>query len=57
MRSHYKQTAFKYDSAKAFQSLFHLHFMESMDEATKGQGTRELTEDERKPILTEIFKR
>ena len=57
MRKHYRQSAYKYDCAKAFQGLFHLHFMETMDAVTKSQGTRELTEDERKPILTEIFKR
>jgi len=50
-------TYFSIDTALMFQQTVHAAVMEVVDEMTKAQGIRPLTELERKPVLREFYKR
>ena len=51
------ETYYRIDTALMFQELVHASVLEVLDDSTKTQGLRSLTELERKPILRELFKR
>jgi|ERR1041385_1432203 hypothetical protein len=51
------ETYYKLDTALMFQSSIHQAVLEVLDQTTKTQGLRSLTELERKPILSDLFKR
>lgn len=50
-------TYFRYDSETMFRTATHNAMLEAVDATTKAQGAREITGDERKPILRDFFKR
>ena len=51
------QTYYSIDTATMFQSVVHSAVQEVIDAATTAKGIRALTEDERKPIMRDFFKR
>lgn len=53
----YSTTYYRIDTALMFQEAVHLSVLEVIDELTKAKGLRALSEAERKPILTNLFKR
>jgi hypothetical protein len=48
-------TYFKIDTALMFQSLTHGAVMEALDSLTAAKGIRQLSGDERKPIMRDFF--
>ena len=50
-------TYYRLDTALMFQESVHSAVLEVLDNRTKTQGLRSLTELERKPILSDLFKR
>lgn len=50
-------TYYRLDTASMFQSLVHAAVMEAIDKRTSAKGLRALTDDERKPIMRDFFKR
>ena len=50
-------TYFTYDTALMFQDSVHNAVLETVDQITTAQGIRALTEMERKPVLSDLFKR
>lgn len=50
-------TYFRSDTEAMFRSMAHAAVMEAVDATTKARGARELTSDERKPILRDFFRR
>ncbi len=50
-------TYYKLDTALMFQTSIHQAVLEVLDQTTKTQGLRSLTELERKPILTDLLRR
>jgi hypothetical protein len=51
------QTYYRLDTALMFQESVHSAVLEVIDEITKGRGLRVLSELERKPILSSLFKK
>lgn len=51
------QTYYRMDTALMFQESVHASVLEVLDQRTKAQGVRSLSESERKPIMTDLFKR
>ena len=49
------QTYYRHDTALMFQSSIHSAVLEVMDKITKAKGVRNLSELERKPILSSFF--
>jgi hypothetical protein len=56
-RTFFPPTYYRIDTALMFQQTVHAAVMEVVDELTKAQGIRSLTELERKPVLREFYKR
>lgn len=52
-----KETYYKIDTAMMFQGAVHSAVLEVIDEITNTKGLRALSEAERKPILTDLFRR
>ena len=52
-----RETYWRIDTALMFQESIRAAVLEVLDELIKSQGLRALTEDERKPIMRELFKR
>lgn len=50
-------TYFKSDTEAMFRTMAHNAVLEAVDATTKAKGARELTSDERKPVLREFFQR
>jgi hypothetical protein len=50
-------TYFRRDTESMFHSMVHNALLEAVDATTKEKGARELTSDERKPVLREFFQR
>ncbi|HHT9126697.1 MAG TPA: hypothetical protein ACFYD6_12925 [Candidatus Brocadiia bacterium] len=50
-------TYYQIDTALMFQGAVHSAVLEVIDEITNAKGLRALSETERKPILTDLFKR
>ena len=50
-------TYYKVDTASMFMTYCHNTVLKVMEDITKGQGIRAIGEDQRKPILNNIFKR
>ena len=50
-------TYYRVDSASMFMSYAQASVLKVIEDITNGQGTRALTETERKPILNDVFKR
>lgn len=50
-------TYFRSDTESMFRSMAHNAVLEAVDATTKAKGARELTSDERKPVLKEFFQR
>lgn len=50
-------TYFRSDTESMFRTMVHNAVLEAVDATTKARGARELTSDERKPILRDFFKR
>ena len=50
-------TYFRMDTESMFSSMAHNAVLEAVDASTKAKGARELTSDERKPILRDFFQR
>jgi len=50
------ETYYRFDTALMFQSSVHSAVMEVIDQTTNAKGIRSLTESERKPILSSLFK-
>lgn len=50
-------TFFTYDTALMFQDSVHKAVMDTVDQVTSEKGIRALTEMERKPVLSDLFKR
>lgn len=50
-------TYFRSDTESMFRSMTHNAVLEAVDATTKAKGARELTSDERKPVLREFFQR
>lgn len=50
-------TYFRSDTEAMFRSMAHNAVLEAVDATTKAKGARELTSDERKPVLREFFQR
>jgi hypothetical protein len=53
----YPITFYKIDTASMFQTYCHQSVLNIVDSITKDKGVRALTENERKPIMKDIFKR
>lgn len=51
------ETYYRIDTALMFQESVHATVLEILEQSTKTQGLRSLSELERKPILREFFKR
>lgn len=51
------ETYYRFDTALMFQSSVHSAVLEIIDQTTTGKGIRSLTESERKPILSSLFKK
>jgi len=52
-----RETYYTLDTALMFQDSVHSAVLEVMDEVTEGKGIRAMSELERKPILSDLFKR
>ena len=52
-----EETYFTYDTALMFRDSVHSAVIEVIDHITKEKGIRALTEAERKPILSELFRK
>jgi len=52
-----RETYYRLDTALMFQDLVHSAVLEVIDQATEGKGIRAMSELERKPILSDLFKR
>lgn len=50
------ETYYRFDTALMFQSSVHSAVLEVIDQMTTAKGIRSLTESERKPILSSLFK-
>lgn len=50
-------TYYRSDTEAMFRTMAHNAVLEAVDATTKAQGARELTSDERKPVLREFFQR
>lgn len=50
-------TYYRSDTEAMFRSMAHAAVLEAVDATTKAKGARELTSDERKPVLREFFER
>lgn len=50
-------TYYEIDTALAFQAASHAAILEVIDQLTTAKGMRPMTEDERKPVLRDFFKR
>lgn len=50
-------TYFRSDTEAMFRSMAHAAVLEAVDATTKAKGARQLTTDERKPVLREFFQR
>lgn len=50
-------TYFRIDTESMFRTMTHNAVLEAVDAATKASGIKEITGDERKPILREFFQR
>lgn len=50
-------TYFRSDTEAMFRTMAHNAVLEAVDATTKAKGARELTSDERKPVLREFFQR
>ncbi|WAC06734.1 MAG: hypothetical protein OS130_10790 [Thermodesulfobacteriota bacterium] len=57
MRAFRPETYYRLDTALMFQELVNSAVLEVVDEITKAKGIRALSEFERKPILSDLFKR
>lgn len=55
-RSFFRKTYYKIDTASMFMTYSHKSVLAVIDEITKEKGIR-ISDDERKPILNDIFKR
>lgn len=53
----FPMTYYKADTGSMFSKYAHSSVLKVIDEITKESGVRALSEDERKPILADIFKR
>jgi len=53
----YPLTYYKIDTASMFMSYAQSSVLKVLDDLTKDKGVRSLSEDERKPIMRDIFKR
>ncbi len=56
-RKLYPVTYYKIDTASMFMTYAQTAVLKVIDDITKAEGTRTLTESERKPLLQDIFKR
>lgn len=56
-RIFFRQTIYKIDTASMFMTFAHSSLMKVISEVTKDSGVRVLTEEEKKPILNDVFKR
>ncbi len=56
-RTFFPPTYYSIDTALMFQKAVHSAVLQVVDEMTKAQGIRSLTELERKPILKEFYRR
>jgi len=52
-----RETYYRLDTALMFQDSVHSAVLEIIDQATEGKGIRAMSELERKPILSDLFKR
>ena len=52
-----RETYYRLDTALMFQDSVHSAVLEVMGQVTEGKGVRALTELEKKPILSDLFKR
>jgi len=52
-----RETYYRLDTALMFQDSVHSAVMEVVDQTTEGKGIRAMSELERKPILSDLFKR
>jgi hypothetical protein len=52
-----RQTYYKLDTALMFQDSVHSAVLEVIGQATEGKGQRVMTELERTPIMSDLFKR
>jgi len=52
-----RKTYYRLDTALMFQDSVHSAVLEIIDQATEGKGVRAMSELERKPILSDLFKR
>jgi len=52
-----RETYYTLDTALMFQDSVHSAVLEIMDEVTEGKGIRAMSELERKPVLSDLFKR
>jgi hypothetical protein len=52
-----RTTYFEFDTALMFKAASHAALMEVIDQLTSTQGVRSMTDDERKPILRDFFKK
>jgi hypothetical protein len=50
------ETYYRFDTALMFQQSVHSAVLEVIDQTTNAKGIRSLTESERKPILSSLFK-
>ncbi len=57
IRKLYPTTYYKIDTASMMMRYCHQTALRVIDDITDGQGVRKMTEDERKPILNDIFNR
>jgi hypothetical protein len=53
----FPETIYKIDTASMFMTFAHSSLMKVITEVTKDTGVRALTEEEKKPILHDVFKR
>ena len=57
VRKLYPTTFYKIDTASMFQHYCHQSVLKVIQDITDGKGIRVMTEDEKKPIMRDIFKR
>lgn len=50
-------TYFRQDTEAMFRTMAHNAVLEAVDATTKAKGARDVTGDERKPVLRDFFKR
>lgn len=50
-------TYYRYDTADVFQRMIHAAVLETVDATTNAKGARQLSADERKPVMREFFER